>query len=587
MFDFFRKKDPLNIPDDIKKLRDKIISLSKEKQNFVATISGDWGKGKTFFWNNFIKKDLQKTRKEVAYISLFGKESLVEIKTEILIQISKDEKKLKYISSLISNTQILGTKIDLGAILNSLGKESFDNSIICFDDLERLSNTIQINEIVGLISMLKEQKNCKIFIILNEEKIEENNLLKYSNYKEKIIDYEFKFSPIIDSLYDVVKKDLLYFKDYPLEYFKSKGINNIRIMKRVINALNDFSFIKDLELNERVEQELAENIIEIFTVYSIFNTKDFKILSEYTFEKLMNRDENSIENKDFDNKLEYINYKETYEVNDITQVVLQYLNSFLVDKESTKKVLTLHNDNYLFYTIKDSIDTLLDKYNFDLNYSHNDFKNEIYDLMSNTNNIEEIISIDTFKFIIKACEEIETVEKQKYKDLGIMIFKKYIDAFLEDSDENKYDPWEQQKLHVAYEYDRSLELYYNAKVTEYTNLLVEEDSILLEILKNPHNNKYIKSYITTQEILAQLTEDDYYQLIFRQNSSFHVLYDFLIDTKQNSNYENEKNKILNTFETIITNNEGDIKSKLLRIKEILTEKHIVISQNNIEEVDHE
>ena len=70
--------------------------LIKENKEVVISISGEWGVGKTHFWNNFIKKYENKELKDkqIAYVSLFGINSLNDIKTSILLQVSPTKKKI-------------------------------------------------------------------------------------------------------------------------------------------------------------------------------------------------------------------------------------------------------------------------------------------------------------------------------------------------------------------------------------------------------------------------------------------------------------------------------------------------------------
>jgi hypothetical protein len=60
--------------------------------------------------------------------------------------------------------------------------------IICFDDFERLSSKIDLKDIMGLISYLKEQKICKILLIMNEKELDKLGSIdgkKYRNCTKK------------------------------------------------------------------------------------------------------------------------------------------------------------------------------------------------------------------------------------------------------------------------------------------------------------------------------------------------------------------------------------------------------------------
>jgi hypothetical protein len=53
-------------------------------------------------------------------------------------------------------------------------KQDFKDIIVCFDDFERLSSSMELEEVLGLISELKEQKNCSVVMILNEDELGDN-----------------------------------------------------------------------------------------------------------------------------------------------------------------------------------------------------------------------------------------------------------------------------------------------------------------------------------------------------------------------------------------------------------------------------
>jgi KaiC/GvpD/RAD55 family RecA-like ATPase len=59
----------------VKNLKNKLNNiLTKDKsESVVVSINGKWGVGKTYFWHQFKE---QLTDKKVAYVSLFGKETI-------------------------------------------------------------------------------------------------------------------------------------------------------------------------------------------------------------------------------------------------------------------------------------------------------------------------------------------------------------------------------------------------------------------------------------------------------------------------------------------------------------------------------
>ena len=192
--------------ENIKQQIKKFISTETPE---VMAIKGEWGAGKTFSWNKFLqegKEDNLVSLKRYSYVSLFGINSLDSLKYAIFENvINKDligtEANLhtfnKNFSSLIETksrklpNMLKGSK-KLTPIIESLSFFSLNKTLICIDDLERAGSGLEIKDILGLVSLLKEQKKCKVVILFNDNK---NGLDSYREYREKVIDIELKFSP--------------------------------------------------------------------------------------------------------------------------------------------------------------------------------------------------------------------------------------------------------------------------------------------------------------------------------------------------------------------------------------------------------
>jgi len=262
--------------------------ILKEQKEFVAMISGEWGIGKTHFWNDFNEKHL-KNKKKVVYISLFGLNSLDEIKNEVIFQLSKYTKNLNKYRDRIKSLKGGSLKVDdmglsiggavINATLSLFSTTDFKDIIICFDDFERLSDSVSLKDVMGLISQFKEQKKCKIVMILNEEELDKLSDIDgkkhneiFALYKEKIIDYNFFFKPSFEELFTVIKEDIEYFNPEWVEaFFQKSDLYNLRIMKQVIFQLNHFEFIKAYHLDDRVLQEFVEIALNIFIFYAESN----------------------------------------------------------------------------------------------------------------------------------------------------------------------------------------------------------------------------------------------------------------------------------------------------------------------------
>ena len=223
----------------------------------IYCLTGKWGVGKTHLFNEGFeskkKKNQQKTQ-NYFYISLFGIFSIDNLRNKVELKIlgnhiSKATEIFKQIKSAIPYLN----KIDLSKISISdlYDNKIFQNKIICFDDIERKSAGLKIDEFFGFISDLKERQKCKILLILNDEELKDGEE-DFKKYFEKIIDHHIKLNrQEIDSFEIVFKKfqeNDLVSKYEPLlkEKLEKLKINNIRIIKKLfgyveklINKLNE------------------------------------------------------------------------------------------------------------------------------------------------------------------------------------------------------------------------------------------------------------------------------------------------------------------------------------------------------------
>jgi hypothetical protein len=255
----------------------------KMDTNYALLITGDWGIGKTYYFRNILKERISKTptyrdnqkKYRPILISLFGLKSIEEIQLEIflcLYPILRDNK-FKLGSNIIKaiTKGILYVKgfgefnkyIDEIEVKNEV-LINFEDIVVCFDDLERLSQKLNIKEFIGFINSLVENENVKVLIIANENKIQDKY---YSTLKEKVIGNSIEFIPDFDRTFDsilhekfdgfkVYKKFLGTNKQFILNLFRPKS-SNFRIL---IFCLTYFhSIFSEIENKLSDEETLLEN----------------------------------------------------------------------------------------------------------------------------------------------------------------------------------------------------------------------------------------------------------------------------------------------------------------------------------------
>jgi len=238
--------------------RDMGYLLNPDNNGKTVMLSGAWGSGKTHFWLEDIKPKLTDKKQKNIYISLYGKESIGELKFEVLreaynLEVTEDfiSKTASMISSIAPS---LGEKslVDGYDKLNKAAKNKKakeilkSGSIICLDDFERKSKKIDLNDLFGYISQLALDYNCKVVIILNSEVFEGEEANVFKTVKEKTVNKFFYFEPtrkeLFDSIYD--RKDERY-----------KKLNDYR--KDIFNAIDETE-----ELNARIYIQVLDNCLE-------------------------------------------------------------------------------------------------------------------------------------------------------------------------------------------------------------------------------------------------------------------------------------------------------------------------------------
>lgn len=272
-------------------IKNEIKSLLSNKNNPVCVLlKGEWGVGKTHLWKE-IEKELRSennTKTLIAYVSLFGKENITQIEQEIKSQISvmqelKDKFENMGVKTLLDKTTLIGGS-SINGILSIFGNE-IKNVIICFDDFERHSKNLEFKDILGEISVLKENNNCNILMIMNENELEKSDKSKeeeknkkldgdiFNEYKEKIVDYEFTYEPTPQDSFEAIKDNFGDFKDIASEYFKNSSYtktNNIRTMKKIAHTVNNISqhITNFNELEYEIRKDFFDTIGDTVTDYT-------------------------------------------------------------------------------------------------------------------------------------------------------------------------------------------------------------------------------------------------------------------------------------------------------------------------------
>lgn len=177
-----------------KQITEEILRyLKDESYNYAVLIDGEWGRGKTFFVNNTLTKEINKqeanlnTNRSVKYVSLYGCKDMADVQENIAWSFAEDARRKiknrmkwgttveKVSSNILLSSQKIGNVIMKKFLPEaSLYKISSDwlnlgSFIFIFDDLERCD--CPVNEVFGFLNELVEHENTKVIIIANEKEL--------------------------------------------------------------------------------------------------------------------------------------------------------------------------------------------------------------------------------------------------------------------------------------------------------------------------------------------------------------------------------------------------------------------------------
>ena len=155
--------------------------------DYAIMINGEWGSGKTYFWNHKIKNkieslELNGRKYTTIYMSLYGISNLEEISKKIFIETSQlmDKNLKKYMEQHGQTTipEYAKTGLDMANFFgvtkngDKVDYEKFfstDDKVLCFDDLERAN--VDVVDILGYINNFVEHDHIKTIIICNEKEL--------------------------------------------------------------------------------------------------------------------------------------------------------------------------------------------------------------------------------------------------------------------------------------------------------------------------------------------------------------------------------------------------------------------------------
>lgn len=297
--------------------------VKKPYADYAVMINGEWGSGKTYFWNNKLRSRLEAItingkKYKTIYMSLYGINSLEEISKKIFIEtnplISKTLKKFvdtregnlipEYVKTGLDMANLFGTmtfnneKVDFSKLF------AIDDKILCFDDLERAN--VDVIDILGYINNFVEHDGIKTIVICNEKEL----ATKFKNTNKEfktfiatyILDKENKLKPDEKGIFKLGEKTD---SQVPLGNLIESKISEIfdkvnayeRIKEKLIGEtfeyIPEYSYIlsgmiMNYAYNEKLSDFFKRNNSLIIAAFNKSETRNLRILKHALadFEKI-------------------------------------------------------------------------------------------------------------------------------------------------------------------------------------------------------------------------------------------------------------------------------------------------------------
>lgn len=240
--------------EDVSKVEEALDAFMRHETKRVFALIGEWGVGKSYLWHDYIRNRLRERNKRsllicrpyrkespikcsrYAYASLFGIGSLENLEQVLVAKsISTSSDAVSFSADNLKNSldwlKDLKPVKEYGSILTKLVSLLLNDALICLDDLERRGKDLDLAAVLGLVSMLKEERNCKVVIIFNQEKLIADQGAKevWGRYCEKIVDASLAFDPKVESnLAVAIKNEGI--RTHLLPVFLKLNVNNLRVM---------------------------------------------------------------------------------------------------------------------------------------------------------------------------------------------------------------------------------------------------------------------------------------------------------------------------------------------------------------------
>lgn len=224
---------------------------------------GEWGIGKTYAVDVALEK-----QENVCRISMFGLQSSQQIYHEVLFQSTLKNNKAgklgEYAADALTGLASIWSGLEKAKdVMQNVAKEkelflmlskTFNSlHIIVVDDLERISDKVNMEEVLGIIEELKKCSYVKVIMVANIKELQGNNAQIFKKYNEKVID---RIYHITERPANINWGALGIHAGFMKAFLKEHEVKNLRTLQKAQKFFDDVKWYCNEISNEQFLDEI-------------------------------------------------------------------------------------------------------------------------------------------------------------------------------------------------------------------------------------------------------------------------------------------------------------------------------------------
>lgn len=341
---------------------------------------------------------------------------------------------------------------------------------------------LQIDEVMGYISLLSERYGAKIVILMNEEKLEEknsSNYKKYNKYKEKIVNYEILFDPPQQDIFNFAIKELpTAIQNTAMEAFHDLEEQNIRNVQKV--ARNVFYVLSKMNQSAEYAQiKIAQSICFLSLVYYNYGKNALALFTELIVARMTEKDSNIAPDDRFKLFAELRNGRYTFSES-LEEIIWNFLTTNFLDANTLDKEANNIEESHFLSNLSEQIDFLHEEYLYNLSVPKIHFANSLTEIIEeHWDKILFFTRVNSFTYYIDILKEI-TGKHERYEELKDKIIFNFIDTRVGNIKEYKdlIQIKHNDSIEIIRKNNEKYDKYYHDIIEKHKNEFVSPDTII-------------------------------------------------------------------------------------------------------------